>query len=191
VLGTKFNYTIANERIHLEWFVPVEAGTRFTVERATVESGVTGAFVSIAKNVNASVDGQIQLSDAKVEMGERYVYRLNGASGLVSETMRLYVPVSRAELGQNYPNPFNPATKIEYWVPEGAAGGTRSGVNVVVYDVHGARVRTLVSGPKSAGHYVAQWDGRDDRGTQVSSGIYFYRMTTGSFSAVRKMVLLK
>jgi len=64
-------------------------------------------------------------------------------------------------------------------------------VNVVVYDVRGARVRTVVSGPKSAGHYVAQWDGRDDRGTQVSSGIYFYRMMTGSFSAVRKMVLLK
>jgi len=61
----------------------------------------------------------------------------------------------------------------------------------VIYDVRGARVRTLVSGPKSAGRYVAQWDGRDDRGGRVSSGIYFYKMTTGSFSAVRKMVLLK
>jgi flagellar hook assembly protein FlgD len=57
--------------------------------------------------------------------------------------------------------------------------------------VSGARVKTLVSGAKAAGHYVAQWDGRDDRGTAVSSGIYFYRMTTGNFAAVRKMVLLK
>lgn len=191
VLGTKFSYTIANERIHLEWYVPVEAGKSFTVERARVENGVTGAFANVATALNASLDGLVQMSDSKVEMGERYVYRLNGTSGIVNETMGLYVPVSRAELGQNYPNPFNPATKIEYWVPDGAKSGARSSVNVVVYDVRGARVRTLVSGPKSAGHYVAQWDGLDDRGTRVSSGIYFYRMTTGSFSAVRKMVLLK
>jgi hypothetical protein len=191
VLGTKFNYTVADERIHLEWFVPVEAGTKFTVERATVENGVTGAFVSIAKNVNTSVDGHIQLSDAKVEMGDRYVYRLSGDTGVVNETMSLYVPVSRAELGQNYPNPFNPTTRIEYWVPEGMKAGERSGVSVTVYDVRGARVRSLVSGAKSAGHYVAQWDGRDDRGTPVSSGIYFYRMTVAGFSGTRKMVLLK
>jgi len=191
VLGTKFNFTIANERIHLEWFVPAEAGREFTVERATVENGVTGAFARISKNLDASVDGRVQLSDADVKMGNRYVYRLSGGGGVVNETMSLYVPVSRAELGQNYPNPFNPVTKIEYWVPDGARAGTRTGVNVVIYDVRGARVRTLVSGPKSAGRYVAQWDGRDDRGGRVSSGIYFYKMTTGSFSAVRKMVLLK
>jgi len=191
VLGTKFNFTIANERIHLEWFVPAEAGREFTVERATVENGVTGTFAPISKNLDASVDGRVQLSDADVKMGNRYVYRLSGGGGVVNETMSLYVPVSRAELGQNYPNPFNPVTKIEYWVPDGARAGTRTGVNVVIYDVRGARVRTLVSGPKSAGRYVAQWDGRDDRGGRVSSGIYFYKMTTGSFSAVRKMVLLK
>jgi len=69
--------------------------------------------------------------------------------------------------------------------------GQRSNVNVTVYDVRGARVRSLVSGSKSAGHYVAQWDGRDDRGTPVSSGIYFYRMTVAGFSGTRKMVLLK
>jgi flagellar hook assembly protein FlgD len=52
-------------------------------------------------------------------------------------------------------------------------------------------VKTLVSGTKSAGHYVAQWDGHDDSGNPVSSGVYFYRMTSGNFAAVRKMVLLK
>jgi hypothetical protein len=191
VLGTKFAYTVADDRVNLEWFVPVEAGTKFSVERATIENGVTGAFASIAKNVSASVDGQVQLSDSKVEMGDRYVYRLSGDTGVVNETMGVYVPVSRAELGQNYPNPFNPTTKIEYWVPEGMKAGQRSNVNVTVYDVRGARVRSLVSGSKSAGHYVAQWDGRDDRGTPVSSGIYFYRMTVAGFSGTRKMVLLK
>jgi flagellar hook assembly protein FlgD len=52
-------------------------------------------------------------------------------------------------------------------------------------------VRTLVSGVRSAGRYVAQWDGRNDAGAPVGSGVYFYRMTAGNFSAVRKMVLLK
>jgi len=103
----------------------------------------------------------------------------------------VYVPVSRAQLGQNYPNPFNPSTRIEYWVPETPRAGERSNVTVTVYDVRGARVRALVSGPKAAGHYVAQWDGRDDHGTSVGSGIYFYRMATAGFVGTRKMVLLK
>jgi hypothetical protein len=191
VLGTKFSFTVAQDRVHLEWFVPAEAGHEFSVERAVVEDGVTGVFAPIARKVDATLDGRVQLSDANVEMGSRYVYRLSGETGLVSETSGVYVPVSRAALGQNYPNPFNPSTKIEYWVPEVAKAGERMAVNVTVYDVRGARVRTLVSGGRSAGHYVAQWDGRDDRGAPVSSGIYFYRMTTAGFSAVRKMVLLK
>jgi len=61
----------------------------------------------------------------------------------------------------------------------------------VVYDVHGARVRTLVTGTKSPGRYVAQWDGRNDTGSPVSSGVYFYRMVTTNFASTRKMVLLK
>ncbi|HKW14606.1 MAG TPA: C25 family cysteine peptidase [Candidatus Krumholzibacteria bacterium] len=191
VAGTRFSFTVAGDRVNLEWFVPLEAGTRFAVDRARVENGSTGAFARIAVKVDAGLDGMVELGDANVEMGERYVYRLNNDTGVVNETNGVYVPVSRADLGQNYPNPFNPATKIEYWVPEGMKAGARSNVNVIVYDVTGARVKTLVSGPKSAGHYVAQWDGRDDRGTPVSSGIYFYRMTSGSFAAVRKMVLLK
>ncbi|HET6348149.1 MAG TPA: C25 family cysteine peptidase [Candidatus Krumholzibacteria bacterium] len=190
VAGTRFTFTVADERIHLEWNVPVEAGRTFDVQRAVVDNGATGGFQRIARGVNAGVDGRVQVTDAGVDMGSRYVYRLSGETGVVYETGALYVPVSHAELGQNYPNPFNPVTKIDYWVPD-APGGGKSTVSVVVYDVRGARVRTLASGPMSAGRYVAQWDGRDEAGSPVSSGIYFYRMVTGSFSGVRKMVLLK
>lgn len=91
-------------------------------------------------------------------------------------------------LGQNYPNPFNPVTRIEYWVPGGSA---RSAVSLVVYDVRGARVRTLVQGTKASGRYAVDWDGRNDNGTPVSSGVYFYRMTSGGFADTRRMVLLK
>jgi hypothetical protein len=191
VMGTKFAFTVADDRINLEWFVPVEAGGRFSVERAEVANGLAGAFTRIARSVDATNDGRVQLSDGHVEMGNRYVYRLSNDAGVVNETNSVYVPVSRADLGQNYPNPFNPTTKIEYWVPEAVRTGERASVNVIVYDVSGARVRTLVSGPKAAGHYVAQWDGRNDRGNVVGSGIYFYRMTTAGFASTRKMVLLK
>jgi hypothetical protein len=190
VLGTTFMFTVANDRIHLEWDVPPEAGREFEVERAALENGTPGSFAPIMKHVGATVDGRVQVIDSDVEMGSRYVYRLSGETGIVHETMGVYVPVSRAELGQNYPNPFNPSTKIEYWVPEGAPG-SKAGVNVVVYDVRGARVKTLVSGTKSAGHYVVPWDGHDDSGNPVSSGVYFYRMTTAGFATTRKMVLLK
>jgi len=190
VLGTTFMFTVANDRIHLEWDVPPEAGREFEVERAALENGTPGSFAPIKKHVGATVDGRVQVIDSDVEMGSRYVYRLSGETGIVHETMGVYVPVSRAELGQNYPNPFNPSTKIEYWVPEGAPG-SKAGVNVVVYDVRGARVKTLVSGTKSAGHYVVPWDGHDDSGNPVSSGVYFYRMTTAGFATTRKMVLLK
>ncbi|MCI0452409.1 MAG: T9SS type A sorting domain-containing protein, partial [Candidatus Latescibacteria bacterium] len=88
------------------------------------------------------------------------------------------------------PNPFNPTTRIEYRLPETGPGG-KTDVSLVVYDVRGAKVRVLLSGPQAAGKHVAEWDGRNDAGSPVGSGVYFYRMTTPGFSDVRKMVLLK
>jgi flagellar hook assembly protein FlgD len=134
------------------------------------------------------MEGEVRVMDRQVEMGSRYIYRLAGESGLLDETMTLVVPVTRAKLGQNYPNPFNPVTRIEYWVPGGAA---QSRVDLVIYDVRGARVRTLVAGEKVSGRYAVDWDGRNNDGTPVSSGVYFYRMTAGSFADTRRMVLLK
>jgi flagellar hook assembly protein FlgD len=76
-------------------------------------------------------------------------------------------------------------------LPETGGGGGKTEVSVVVYDVRGSRVRTLVSGAQAAGKHVVEWDGRNDSGSPVGSGVYFYRMTTSGFSSVRKMVLLK
>jgi hypothetical protein len=90
-------------------------------------------------------------------------------------------------LEQNYPNPFNPSTTIGYEVPAGAA----QRVVVTVYDVTGARVRTLVDAVVKPGHYVAKWDGRNAKGEPLGSGVYFCRMTTPGHALTRKMVLLK
>jgi hypothetical protein len=91
----------------------------------------------------------------------------------------------RYALEPNRPNPFNPVTTIAYDLAH--AGESR----LVVYDVSGARVRELVDTKQPAGRYAVSWDGRDDAGRSVASGVYFYRLTSGAFSQTRKMVLLK
>ena len=96
-----------------------------------------------------------------------------------------YVPTVSG-MFQNVPNPFNPATTITYDV---AAQGN---VTIHIYDVSGRLVRTLVDTNKPVGRYTATWDGRDDRGSAVHSGVYFYRMDAPGYrSTAKKMMLLK
>lgn len=92
---------------------------------------------------------------------------------------------NRFALLQNIPNPFNPTTVIAYDVP------SASHVSLRIYDVSGQLVRTLVDEHRPAGHHTVRWDGTTTRGTQAATGVYFYRMTAGSFTSTRKMVLLK
>jgi hypothetical protein len=93
-------------------------------------------------------------------------------------------------LGQNYPNPFNPGTWIEYSAPREA------NVTLTIYDLIGRKVRTLVSGTVLRGIYRTEWNGRDDRGTDVAAGVYIYRLTAagidGGQSVInRKLLLLR
>jgi len=97
------------------------------------------------------------------------------------------VDMTRAQLFQNHPNPFNPTTRIEFVVPEGRS----QHVTLAVYDVTGARVKTLVDGLRTAGRHDEMWDGRDSNGRSVGSGVYFYRLRTDDAVLTRKMVLLK
>ncbi|MEZ4386427.1 MAG: C25 family cysteine peptidase [Candidatus Krumholzibacteriia bacterium] len=94
-------------------------------------------------------------------------------------------PPAQVGLFQNHPNPFNPQTVIVFDVPR------LQDVRLRIYDVQGRLVRTLVAGPQPAGRHEAVWRGRDDHGGEVSSGLYFYRLTTGGQDLVRKMTLLK
>ncbi len=95
------------------------------------------------------------------------------------------IPESYA-LRQNYPNPFNPTTNIVYELPVGAR------VKLEVFNMLGQKVRTLVKNEDMAiGLHQVQWDGKDDLGLKVGSGVYIYRLDAGTFSASRKMLLLK
>ncbi|HYW69111.1 MAG TPA: FlgD immunoglobulin-like domain containing protein, partial [bacterium] len=93
---------------------------------------------------------------------------------------------SMFRLGHCSPNPFNPVTSVDYDVP--GAGGH---VDISVFDVAGRLVTTLYSGYHDQGTHSVTWDGRDDRGRDVASGIYFVRLDTADYRASRKMVLLK
>jgi hypothetical protein len=88
-------------------------------------------------------------------------------------------------LEQNVPNPFNPSTTIAFTLRQAAA------VRLDIFDASGRHVRTLVAERRDAGGYEAQWDGRDDAGCRVASGVYLYRLRAGDVTLTRKMVLLK
>lgn len=111
------------------------------------------------------------------EIKPRLEFALSGIDGSS-------LPTSYA-VSQNYPNPFNPTTTISYALPEAGE------VTVDVYNVVGQKVRTLVEGHQEAGEYQVVWDGKDTNGSQVASGVYFYRAQMNNFSETRKMVLLK
>ncbi len=89
------------------------------------------------------------------------------------------------ELAQNYPNPFNPDTRIDYQLPEAAV------ITLTVYTIHGRAVRTLADGLRPAGYYEVIWDGRDENGRAVASGVYLFRLSSPDYSKTHKMLLIK
>jgi len=89
------------------------------------------------------------------------------------------------KLAQNFPNPFNPVTTIRFDLKE------KGPVTLKVYNVAGQLVRTLVDNVRDAAAYSIVWDGRNNIGSDVASGIYFYKMETKDFSRTRKMVILR
>ena len=88
-------------------------------------------------------------------------------------------------LHQNYPNPFNPTTTINYDMPESQI------VSIMIYDVMGREVRTLINKFQEVGYRTIRWDATDNLGRSVSAGMYIYTIQAGDFRQVRKMVLLK
>jgi hypothetical protein len=91
-------------------------------------------------------------------------------------------------LSQNYPNPFNPSTTIKYDIPA-ENGPVR--VEIYVYDIRGRLIKKLVDREMEPGKYQVHWDGRDDRGQRMASGVYLYRIEAGDFSLRRKMTLIR
>jgi hypothetical protein len=129
-----------------------------------------------------------EYTDLSVEAGSTYRYQIGIADAdgeFLSPVEEVRIPSMTASLSQNTPNPFNPTTQINFTIP------ARENVTVSVYDASGRLVRTLVDEARGSGSHSIQWDGRDNAGTTVGSGVYFCRLTAGSYTESRKMVMLK
>lgn len=130
-------------------------------------------------------------TDSDVEGGKTYGYRLSDES--LSGTIQRYAPLSvsvsalpaETEMDAAYPNPFNPNTYIAYRLSEDEA------VRITVFDMMGRVVRTLHEGRQSAGSYQVYWNGTDEAGRRVSSGMYLIRMQAGEIFKVQKVLLAR
>jgi len=89
------------------------------------------------------------------------------------------------QLHQNTPNPFNPTTTISFSIPN------ESKVDLSIYNIKGQKIKQLISDQLSAGQHSVVWNGKDDNGKSVSSGIYFYKLKTANFEKTKKMILMK
>jgi|GEM_PF-3118909 len=124
------------------------------------------------------------------------IWAYTGSPGTYGILWESGVPVQvlpeEYNLAQNYPNPFNPTTMIEYALPD--VLNDRNGMQIVrldIYNILGLRVRTLVNKAQKPGMYQVRWDGTNSHGTQMASGIYFYRLQAGKFVKANKMVLIR
>ena len=116
--------------------------------------------------------------------------RLSPSRAFVSLSLEIAPHPKTTMLLQNYPNPFNPETWIPYQLSESAT------VTITIYDVAGNVVRSLDLGHQTPGFYqsrsqAAYWNGRNNLGETVASGIYFYHIQAGEFVATRRMLILK
>ncbi len=181
---TSFTYEINEHGIKIIWETASEINNRgFEIQRSVGKNSWTTIGFKEGKGTTTETQSY-SFTDKNLQAGI-YKYRLkqidfNGTSGY-SGIIEVVIDIPRQfALFQNYPNPFNPNTIIKYQLPE------FSKVKLTVFDVLGREVTTLVNEEKPAGSYEVDFDGTD-----LPSGVYFYRIESGSFSDTKKFVLLK
>ena len=185
VLITRFQASYADAGVRLTWDIGSADGLQgFHIYRSSEPSG---GLTRINPQMVGAEDAY-EFTDNDVQPGATYWYRLGAIDDdgeFFSHVQKVRIPDTGLTLRQNYPNPFNPSTRIEYELP--AAGH----VTLAVYDAEGRRVRTLIDRHRSSGPHMAMWDGRDDEGRFVATGVYFYRIVTTESVQTKRMVFLK
>lgn len=129
-------------------------------------------------------------TDIDVEAGRTYYYILesvdmNGETNLYrTVSITLKIP-QKYELYQNYPNPFNPITNIKFDIPKNEK------VTLKIYNILGQEIKTLINAEMNAGAHTVQWDGTNNIGIKVASGVYIYQVKAGKFAKAKKMSFVK
>jgi hypothetical protein len=182
--------TVVDGDAVVQWETNFEDGVSgFQVARAEAEDGI---FANVTKELIAShgavAGSSYQFRDNSIRPNRTYWYKLvevtSDGEGTEFGPYSVSFRVTNT-LEQNMPNPFNPMTTIKYSIAQD------TDVSLMVYDVSGQRVRTLVDNHQRADVYKVTWDGINDSGQRVASGMYFYKLVAGKFVQTRKMVLLK
>ena len=194
-----FSATAGDKLVALRWITESEVDNQgFNIYRSRFENRdyqqITSELIPGAGN--SAYRNEYEYVDKGLTNGVTYWYKLEDVDydglktehGPVSATPTAKVPpnpfAGEFHLSQNYPNPFNPLTTIDYQIPE------EGKVVLGIYNLLGQPIRRLVDTEQDAGDYQVEWDGRDGEGSRVVSGIYFYRLKTGEFVQVKKMVFL-
>jgi len=148
-----------------------------------------------ANAITADDSGNVYVTGKSYSSGTNYDYctiKYVQAGTDVKEETRSEEKPSEFGLSQNYPNPFNPLTTIPFTVNSSQLTvNSPVRTTLTIYSILGQKVRTLVNEDKVPGEYQVIWDGKDDSGKKVGSGIYFYRLKVGDFSETKRSVLLK
>jgi flagellar hook assembly protein FlgD len=122
-----------------------------------------------------------------VSTNESHVWEITmpGGDGTAVEESRVATVPEEFSLAQNYPNPFNSSTVIRFDLPSSGM------VQLVLYNLAGQQIATLAQGARQAGTHTLHWDGRDDDGRDLASGLYLYRLQAGGQMQMRKLVLIR
>jgi len=193
---SSFSATLASEanaggkQVSLQWSTGAEVNnTGFNVLRSRTSAG---RYEKINRDlIPPRRDGEYVFVDAGIEAGGRYYYKLQDIDlqGNMTEHGPIVIEIAAPQtytLQQNYPNPFNPTTQIRYELPKAGQ------VSLIIYNSLGQEVRRLVDRMQPAGYHQIIWNGRDERGKPVPSGMYHYRLQVGdAFVSTKKMLMAK
>jgi len=142
-------------------------------------SPAINAGENLAEIGDYDIDGETRLLGSNVDIGADEFSATTSSFGVNTNSPEMFV------LNTNYPNPFNPSTTLSYGIPEAAT------VSLVIYDLRGKTIKTLVSGSQTTGWYHYSWHGQNQNGEQVCTGLYFARLQANDFSQVIELVYLR
>ncbi|MBK9332393.1 MAG: T9SS type A sorting domain-containing protein [Ignavibacteria bacterium] len=182
---SSFVSSISGNSVTLNWTTSSEINNSgFDIERSSV-NGEWSKVGSVSGNGTSATPNSYSFTERNVASGN-YSYRLkqtdfNGNFEYFNLSNEVVIGIpAEFKLSQNYPNPFNPSTTISYEIPVDGA------VSLKIFDMSGKEVMNLVDGVKNAGYYSINFNA-----SNLSSGIYFYKLSANDFSSVKKMMLVK
>jgi len=185
---TSFVGSVNGDAVKLSWSTATEVNNNgFEVQKKSGNGFSTIGFVK--GNGTSTSKHEYSYTDKQLQPGT-YTYRLKQMdfNGKFEYSQLVEVNVVQGlsySLIQNYPNPFNPVTAIKYTIAQNGK------VSVKVFSISGTEIATLVNQDMSAGSYEVKWNGKDNAGITVTSGVYFIRLSSGSFVETKKMMFLK